>query len=139
MTDTIQKKYKKKKNGKNETGRPTVFSKETILALYNAFTVSATDEEACLMADISMSSLYNYQKENPDFLDKKKRLKKSLSLKSRQVIARKIAEENNVDVAEWWLEHKEKNEFSKRQELTGADGEAIIPTIEITPVTVIGK
>lgn len=139
MADTVQKKYKKKKNGKNDTGRPTVFTEAVLMALNNAFTVCATDEEACLMADISMASLYNYQNEHPDFLDRKNRLKKSLSLKSRQVVARKIAEDNDIDTAKWWLEHKEKAEFGKRQEITGADGESLTPVIQILPVEVDKK
>jgi len=35
------------------------------------FLISGTDEEACLYAGIGMSTLYNYQKENPVFQERK--------------------------------------------------------------------
>lgn len=133
-------KYKKtKENGKNDTGRPTVFTEIVLTELKRAFSVGASDVEACLMADISPAALYNYQHEHPDFVEQKDKLKKSLLLHSRQVIARKIVEENDADLAKWYLERKAKSEFSTRQEITGENGESLIPKIEILPVAVVNK
>lgn len=125
----------KKKNpeDKKTAGRPPVIDEMTLQKLEAAFSLGATDSEACFQAGISPATLYNYQNENPGYLERKKQLKERMILKARMVIADAL---NNSDkeVAKWYLERKAKNEFSARQELTGADGENLIPVIEIQPV-----
>lgn len=125
----------KKKNpeDKKTAGRPSVIDEVTLQKLETAFSLGATDSEACFQAGISPATLYNYQNENPGYLERKKQLKERMILKARMVIAEAL---NNSDkeVAKWYLERKAKNEFSARQELTGADGENLIPVIEIQPV-----
>jgi len=44
--------------------------------LLDAFSYSFTDEEACVYADISKKTLYNYCDKNPKFLHQKELLKK---------------------------------------------------------------
>lgn len=108
-----------------EMGRPTVFDEITIQKLEDAFSVGATDLEAAFMANISKSSLYNYFKSNPDFLDRTEALKEMLKFKAKKVISKAIEEDDN-DTAKWYLERKAKNDgFSSRQELTGAEGEEL--------------
>ena len=128
-------KMTKRKNPEDylPTGRPTKLTPETIDKLRTAFLMGCSDIEACLYADISKTALYNYQAKNPDFVDQKEQWKEQLTLKARTVIANAL---NNKDenTAKWYLERKAKNEFSARQELTGADGENLIPVIEIQPV-----
>ena len=128
-------KMTKRKNPEDylPTGRPTKLTPETIDKLRTAFLMGCSDIEACLYADISKTALYNYQAKNPDFVDQKEQWKEQLTLKARTVIANAL---NNKDenTAKWYLERKAKNEFSARQELTGSDGENLIPVIEIQPV-----
>lgn len=55
----------------NKQGRPTVMTPEKMVLLRHAFDLGATDEEACISAQISTSTLYSYQLDNPDFLEEK--------------------------------------------------------------------
>lgn len=116
--------YKIKENGKKDTGRPTKLTPETILLLEQAFSMGCSDLEACVHANIGKTSLYNFQAEHPEFVERKELLKEKLVLKARSVIANAL---NNKDenTAKWYLEKKKKNEFGNRTEITGANGEPI--------------
>jgi len=94
---------------------PTKMTKETIQKLESAFSLGCTDPEACLYADISLSSLYDYQSRHPKFLDRKNILKKSLKLQSRLNVGKTI-KNGDVENSKWYLERKAKDEFSTKQE-----------------------
>ena len=119
-------------------GRPRIVTKEVLAKLQEAFLNSATDEEACLIAGISTSALYDYQNERPEFLEEKNLLKQDTSYRSRTNIVKAIRE-GNLQQSNWWSERKNKAEFSVRQELTGADGKdvgvVILPVKEINEDT----
>lgn len=126
----------KKKNPEDyvKTGRPTSMTPETINKLEQAFSLGCSDLEACLFANIGKTTLYNYQNEHPEFVERKEQLKESLVLKARNVIASALNHEDE-NTAKWYLERKKKAEFSTRQELTGEDGAALQPpVINIYPV-----
>jgi len=107
-----------------ERGRPTVMTDETVNKLEQAWSMGCSDVEACLFADISKQTLYDYQHLHPEFVDRKERLKESLVLKARTVIANALNKKDK-DTAKWYLERKCKKEFSTREEITGAEGGAI--------------
>lgn len=67
-----QKGTSKETKVKNPVGRPMVMTEDVVQKLHQAFCVRATDEEACAYAEICKSTLYNFQVENPGFMDKKK-------------------------------------------------------------------
>lgn len=128
--------YKIKENGKKDTGHPTVMTPETIAKLEQAFSLGCTDMEACFSANIGKSALYNYQKEHPEFVERKEALKEKMIFAARTVIANSLAD-NDKDTAKWLLERKRKQEFSTRIENTGADGEPLqMPVLNILPVRV---
>lgn len=128
--------YKIKENGKKDTGHPTVMTPETIAKLEQAFSLGCTDMEACFFANIGKSALYNYQKEHPEFVERKEALKEKMIFAARTVIANSLAE-NDKDTAKWLLERKRKQEFSTRIENTGADGEPLqMPVLNILPVRI---
>lgn len=108
--------YKLKENGKKDTGRPTEMTPETISLLEEAWSMGCSDLEACLHANIGKTTLYNYQNEHPEFVERKQILKEKLILKARTVIANAL---NNKDenTAKWYLERKRKDEFSVKQEV----------------------
>lgn len=106
---------------KNKVGRPTVMTQEVIDKLEYVFSIGGSDLEACLHADINKATLYNYQKENPEFVDRKERLKEKMVLKARTVMDNAL-NDNDRQSAQWYLQRKKKAEFSDRQEVTGADG-----------------
>ena len=117
----------------NPVGRPTVVTPDVVDKLEYAFSIGCTDIEACLHANISRATLYNYQNANPDFLDRKEELKETLVLKARKVVSDSI-DKDDKGMSQWYLERKKKSEFSVRQENTGADGKDLIPpkvTIEL--------
>lgn len=67
-------------------GRPTIMTPEVIQKLEEAFLMGCTDLEACLAADISKSTLYNYQEAHPEFVDRKAALKENPVYLARGVI-----------------------------------------------------
>ena len=103
-----------------DVGRPTVFTPEVLQKLEQAFSMGCTDNEASIYANIAISSLYNYQKQNPEFLDRKEQLKENPILKARTKVFNEI--EKNVLTAQWYLERKKKDEFAVRTEMTGDKG-----------------
>ena len=96
-------------------GRKTVMTPEIINRLEQAFSMGCSDLEACLYADIGKTTLYNYQNENPEFVERKEKLKEKLVLKARSVIADSLNKQDE-NTAKWYLERKAKNEFSTKVE-----------------------
>jgi len=94
------------KNG--TAGRPTVMTPETISKLEEVFAIGGSDEEACFYAGIGKTTLYNYQQDNPEFVERKEALKEKPILKARQTIVKGLDDVHN---AQWYLEKKKKNEF----------------------------
>lgn len=92
---------------------------EVLQKLEEAFSIGASDREACLMAEIAPATLYNYQESNPEFMERKTALKDMPKYKARKTIDGNL---HNPEVAKWYLERKAKDEFSTRIENTGADG-----------------
>lgn len=109
----------KAKDPPKKNGRPTVVTEEALQKLEYAFSIGCTDIEACLYSDISKSTLYNYQNENPDFLERKEKLKETPVLKARTTVFDDIKQ---VDTAKWYLERKKRAEFSQRHEVEMPDG-----------------
>lgn len=107
------------------TGRPTKMTPDTVKKLEEAFALGCSDLEACLMANITKQTLYNYQERNPDFLDRKELLKENPVLIARRTVVNDIA--HNSDLAMKYLERKCKKEFSTKveSEQYGKDGEAL--------------
>lgn len=107
-----------------ETGRPTVMTEDVLHKLEEAFLLGCTDEEATFYADIGMSTLYKYQNEHPEFVDRKEQLKNNPIFLARKSV---IEGFSNHELALKFLERKKKDEFSLRQELVGKDGGALVP------------
>lgn len=102
--------------------RPKKIDQNIIRILEDAFSVGATDKEACFLADIGESTLYDYCQANPEFSERKAALKKMPNYKAKKVIVEAI-EDGDKQQANWWLERKGKDDgFSNRTELTGKDG-----------------
>ena len=106
-------------------GRPTKMTPETVSKLEEAFMWGCSDVEACLYADISKQTLYDYQTKHPEYVDRKQSLKENLKLQARRNLSNSISIERDTDNSKWYLERKVKDEFSLRQETTGKDGEPL--------------
>jgi hypothetical protein len=112
-----------------KVGRPTVMTPETIARLEDAFLIGATDKEACLVANIGMTTLYAYCQENPEFAERKEALKDTPKYKARKNVSVAI-ESGDKQVSQWYLERKVKDEFAQRTEQTGKEGKDLIPDKE---------
>lgn len=101
-------------------GRPTIVDDLVLAKLDEAFAMGCTDTEACLFANISPSTLYNYQIAHPEYLERKAELKETPVLLARSTVVKNIR--NNPALALQYLERKKKAEFAPRSELTGPEG-----------------
>ncbi len=97
----------------SDIGRPTVFTQEILQKLEEVFSLGGTDKEACFFAGISPSSLYNYQNENPEFMERKELLKASPILKARQTVVSALSKDPHI--AFKYLERRKADEFSQKQ------------------------
>lgn len=91
-----------KKNKENQGWRPEKITPEVLQLLELCFATWMTDEEACYQAKISPRTLYNYQKENEEFLQKKQMLKSSIKLQAKINIWRSIMKWD-LENSKWWL------------------------------------
>jgi hypothetical protein len=98
----------------NKGGRPPIIDEIVLQKLEMAFSIDCTDSEACFYAGICPATLYNYQTEHPEFLERKEGLKNKPVLKARQTVVSGLDQVNN---AQWYLERKKKNEFAQRNEM----------------------
>ncbi len=112
-----------------DVGRPTVMTESTLNKLEEAFSVGASDKEACFVANISHQTLYNYQKDHPEFVERKEALKDMPKYKARKNIVGKI-NEGDVPTSQWYAERKAKEEFSNRTDLN-VSGEMISKVISV--------
>lgn len=109
---------------KRPEGRPTKMTDDTIKKLEEAFALGCSDGEACFYADISKQTLYTYQKDHPEFIDRKEALKERPILMARQSVIKGLVEDH--DLALKYLERKKKDEFSLRSELAGVKGQPLV-------------
>jgi DNA invertase Pin-like site-specific DNA recombinase len=123
----------KKEKSKCDCGRETKMTQVTIALLEEAFSNGGTDKEACFIAGISTTTLYNYCKENPEFLERKEALKEMIKYHAKANIANAIVKDKSVSLSSWYLEKKLRKEFGQNVDVT-SDGEKITGIqVEIVP------
>lgn len=103
----------------NKVGRPTVMTDEMIGKLEVLFAKGLSDREACVIANIDPSTLYDYCNKNPEFTERKEELKKHPTAKARLNVVEAI-ENGDKETSKWWLERKAKAEFSTKTEIDGS-------------------
>lgn len=104
-------------------GRPTKMTDITVKKLEEAFAMGCSDSEACLFADISKQTLYDYCKRVPTFTDRKELLKSNPILKAKKVLLGAL-DNGDEKIAQWYVDKKE-GKARQAVELTGEDGGAI--------------
>lgn len=119
---------------KSMVGRPPIIDKEIIDKLERCFSLGCSDAEACCFANISTTTLYNYQKTNPEFIERKEMLKNKPILEARNTVVQNLRKDPKLALE--YLKAKKKDEFGQRMEVTGANGEALaMPSIiNVVPV-----
>jgi len=125
--------WKIRKDGKFDTGRPSKIDDDILGKLHQAFSIGCSDEEACAFAEINPSTLYEYQKKNPEYTKYKEQLKQKPILKAKNTLVKSL---DDPKMALEYLKAKKKDEFGQRMEVTGANGEALaMPSvINVVPV-----
>lgn len=108
--------------GANKPGPESKMTEDVLARLRQAFLMGYDDEEACAFAEINPSTLYRYQKDNPEYASEKARWKQNPILKAKATIYGALSEK---ETAKWYLERKKKSEFAQRNELAGPDGEKL--------------
>jgi len=98
-----------------KVGRPEKIDNYVLSKLEEAFKLGCPDDEACFSAGISTATLYRYQKENPEFRERKDGLKKYPIILARQSVIQGLL--NDPDLALKFLERRKKDEFSTKSEI----------------------
>lgn len=101
---------------KTKRGRPTKMTQGTLRKLEELFVRGLSDEEACLLADIGTTTLYDYCKENPEFSERKELLKQRVKIRAKLNIS-KVIEDGDTDLSKWYLERRD-NDFKAKQAVT---------------------
>ena len=99
-----------------KVGRPSKITQAVLSKLEEAYSIGCSDREACLLADISPSALYRYQEIHPEFRERKQTLQKALTIKARRVLQKDLDDGDSV-AARWYLERREKQEFSAKADI----------------------
>ncbi len=115
---------------KSNAGRPTVMTPEVIAKLEYGFMKGLTDLECCLYAGISKDALYDYCNKYPEFSDRKEELKKQPSVQAKINVTEAI-EMGDIDLSKWYLERKNKDEFSLKQEIKADVTDTITINVEL--------
>ena len=80
------------------------------------FSIWLTDDESCLMADVSRETLNKYCQANEWWREKKELLKRKPLIKAKSNLVKEL-NWHNIDVSKWYAERKGKDEFSLKQEI----------------------
>lgn len=115
------------KNGTKKKGDYYKQSEAVLDKLRQAFSIDATIDEACFYAGINSDTYYRWKKENPSKFADIEQLRNTPILAARQTLA--TAVKTDAQTALKYLERKRRAEFAVRSELTGKDGEAIVPIL----------
>lgn len=110
--------------------RPSVFTAKVLQKLEEAFCDGATDTEACFVATISPSSLYNYQQAHPEFLERKEGLKNMLKYRAKANVAKSI-KAGDVKMSQWYLERKAKDEFGQKELIVEHRGQSLAELLDL--------
>jgi len=105
-----------------KNGRPTVMTQDTVNKLEEAFSRGLSVSNACIFANISKQTYYDYAEKTEGFIDRNQALQQKPLIKSIFIISDAL-EGGDLSTAKWYAERKAKDEYSLRQELTGKDGE----------------
>lgn len=102
------------KTTKKKGGRPTVIDKVVLQKLEDAFALGLSDKEACFKAGISCQTLYNFQKKNDWFVERKEALKNSPVITAKINVVSGL-NDGDIDLSKWYLERRCKDEFGKAE------------------------
>lgn len=91
-------------------------SPEKLTKLEQAYAIGCTDAEAIGYAEITKAQLYYYEKLNPEWKERKQRLKDQLILKAKQTIANEL--DKSYGTAMDYLKRRRRDEFGDTVDMT---------------------
>lgn len=115
---------------KNKGGRPTVVTDAVVSKLEYGFLKGLNVTECCHYANISRPTFYEYLEKNPAFSNRIEELRSNPSTKAKLNVVEAI-ENGDTDLSKWWLERKNKDEFSTKQEVSADVKGDISITVEL--------
>lgn len=118
MAEQSKPKTTTPKPPKKKVGRPLFDGKDpadVVRKLEEAFALGCTNLEACLYADISKSTFYDYMSKNPTFQDRIDLLRERPILQARNSVIQAMRTDGNLALK--FLERKRKAEFSTQQQI----------------------
>lgn len=116
---------------KKSPGRPAAPILEYVTKIEKYLMLGYSLPRACELGGVPYTTVRDHIEKDESIRNKIDLLMNSVSLKARANVVERI---NNKDyhASVDWLERKEKNEWSKRQELTGENGQPIQQEIIVT-------
>lgn len=111
-------------------GRPTVMTEAVVSKLEYGFMKGLNITECCHYANISRPAFYDYLEKNPDFSNRIEELRTNPSTKAKLNVVEAI-ENGDTDLSKWWLERKNRDEFSVKQEIAADVKEKVTISIEL--------
>jgi hypothetical protein len=123
INGALKKRFVSAVNSKKGKGKMTA---EVITLLKYAIAIGSSNKEACLLAGISQWNYYDWKKSYPKLFDNMEALRSMPMLKARASLFRNL---DNIDTAKWFLERKNKGEFSIRTENVNANINANYDTL----------
>jgi len=89
-----------------------------------AFSIDCNIREACIYAEITETTYYNWKKKNPELFEKIEKLREEPVLKAKTTIYNNLGD---VNTAKWLLERKRKADYGNQLDVTtGGDKIQII-------------
>jgi len=99
-------------------GRPSKLTDECVSKLEYAFSIGCTDTEACIHADISRNTYYEWIKANQSLSDRFALLKEKPVLRAKKIIDDSLTK-GDEQTAKWYLE-KRSTEFNPTRKIEGS-------------------
>jgi len=112
-------------NTTNPEGRPPADLKEALRKLSPFLQVGYSFYKACQLANLPFTTYLYYYKNNDSFRNEIEYERAKVNIIARQNIISAITKKKSVMTSFEWLDRMEKDDFSKRTEVTGKDGEPI--------------
>ena len=116
----------------NEDGKFTKLTPETVKLLDEAFAMDCPIVEACLHANISKQTYYNWIEENPEMKERFDELRNRPYLLARTTINKAIKE--NPQYAFEYMKRKKKKEFGDSIDHTTDGKELPTPIIQLNGI-----
>lgn len=104
------------------------FNDKMLSDLEEGFKNDFTVEETCLFAGIHKDTFYEWLKLSDEFAVRMDKAKQYVAIAAKNTWARAVRG-GDIDASIKWLERRQKKLYSLRQELTGEDGEKLIPIL----------